>query len=422
MSRRRRAARALVATLLFACAGAVVTAGAARAQAAPATPVKVTKQGYFTHKITGSLPRVLVKEVPPAPACLVLPQLCAPEVDALKTALSLNDGLPLPNIPDFLVPQPIPPGELPVGMIGGATRYTSLLQFVLPSIPAKSVVNKFELVIKDGSLAFSITSPAFRQAILAVLSQYPEQQPEVVDRFVADVTAQHTALGDFTPTGIEACMVTGAWEGGANQDPAKKPPTDCIVGGLGKHDDGAKAWTFDISGMVQAWVDGTPNIGVSLSPLGAQNVAYGDADPSTNFILTLASGDGDAAPRARFDVGPPPVTESLDAVPDTALGAPLDSSGGVAADTSSSSGSVLGDVGVPSQAGSAVIGSGTKAKLASTNVGTAWWIWLAIPMVIAGCVALSQAIDAAPNLATRRPGALTRLTAGGPLSDNRSEK
>src|SRR5207302_1910850 len=139
---------------------------------------------------------------------------------------------------------------------GGATRYSSALQFNLPTIAPHSVVNRFDLVVKDGSISFSVESPAFREAILAVLSQYPNQQPEVIQTFVDDVSSQKTALADFTPTGIEACMITADWKAGESQDPATKPASDCIVGGLGKHDANTSTWTFDISGIAQAWADG----------------------------------------------------------------------------------------------------------------------------------------------------------------------
>jgi hypothetical protein len=381
-----------------------VGAAAAVAQEAPSTPLTVTKQGYFTNKITGALPPVLVKEVPPGPACIVVPQLCGPEVDALKTALSINDGVPLPDIPDYLVPQPVPPGELPVGMIGGANRYSSFLQFDLPKATPKSVVNRFDLVLPEGTIAFSIQSPAFRQAILTVLSQYPEQQPEVISKFIDDVTMQKTALATFEPTGIEACLVTAAWPGGDSQDPTTKPATDCIVGALGKHDAAAKTWTFDLSGIAQAWLDGKPNMGISLSPAGAQNVAYGDPDPSTNFILTLKP-----TPTARIDLGPPPVDIPLDIIPDTStLGDTLDAGGAPSTDLGAIS-TGTGTVSTPSQAGSS---AGTaKAKLASASASTPWWVWLIVPLLLGGCYALSQALDAVPDLAARRPGALSRLTA-----------
>jgi hypothetical protein len=389
--------------LLF--VAALLTGGAAAvAQEAPSAPLKVTKQGYFTNKITGALPPILVTEIPPGAVCLVVPQLCTSDIDALKVALSLNDGVPLPDIPDYLVPQPVPPGELPIGMIGGAWRYASAAQFDLPSIPAKSVVNRFDLVVSEGTIAFSIQSPAFRQAVLTVLSQYPEQQPEIISKFIDDVTMQKTALATFEPTGLEACMLTAPFQAGDSQDPATKPPTDCIVGGLGKHDAAAKTWTFDISGIVQSWLDGKPNLGILISPQGAQNVAYGDPDPSTNFIITLQSTFS-----AAFEVGPPPVEIPLDVAPDVS-GDTLDSSGGSALDSSGSSPAV-GDLTTPSQTGSAASGTKAPARLVSAATGTPWWVWLIIPFVLGGAFALSVALDAVPDLATRRPGALTRLTA-----------
>lgn len=388
-----------LAALFFGAAFVLVGAAAATAADPPATPLTISKQGYFTSKITGALPPVLVKEIPPAPVCLVVPQACTQDVDALKVALSLNDGVPLPDIPDYLVPQPVPPGELPIGMIGGATRYTSTLQFQLPTIAPKSQVNRFDVVIPDGTIAFSIQSPAFRQAILTGLSQYPEQQPEVIQKFVDDVTQQNTALATFEPTGIEACMITSAWEAGESQDPATIPKKDCIVGGLGKHDAGAGTWTFDLSGVLQAWLDGKPNMGITLAPEGAQNVAYGDPDPSTNFILTLQS-----AAQARIDVGPPLEELPIDTGVGVADEAPLDAGG-----ISDSGPSLVSGAGVsaPTQIGRGA----TRPKLIASKSSTPWWVWLIIPFVLGGAAALSIALDAVPDLATRRPGALTRLTA-----------
>ncbi len=94
---RRSAASA--GALLF--AAALLTGGAAAvAQEAPATTLAVTKQGYFTSKITGALPPVLVREVPPAPACVIVPQLCGGEVDALEDrARASTTGCPCPISP-----------------------------------------------------------------------------------------------------------------------------------------------------------------------------------------------------------------------------------------------------------------------------------------------------------------------------------
>ena len=399
----KRGGAVATAALLF--LGALVAAGAAARAADAPTALTVTKQGYFTSKITGALPPVLVKEVPPSPVCIVLPQLCNSTVDGLKTALSLNDGVPLPDIPDYLVPQPVIPGELPVGMIGGATRYTSAVQFTPPTLAPHAQVNKFALVVPDGTLAFSIESPAFREGILTALSQYPVQQPEVIQTFVDDVTSQKTPLAAFDPTGIQACMVTSAWAAGESQDPATIPTSDCVVGGTGVHDAAAKTWTFDITGIAQAWADGKPNMGISLSPLGAQNVAYGDPDPSTNFILTL-----NPTLTASFDVGPPVQDVPLETPPSVG-GESLDAGGGSDLGGAPSVSAPSGDLTLtPTQTGNAA-GPTAKAKLAAHTAGTPWWVWLIVPFVLGGAAALSTALDAVPDLATRRTGALSRLTA-----------
>ncbi len=129
-------------------------------------------------------------------------------------------------------------------------------------------------------------------------------------------------------------------------------------------------------------------------------MAYGDPDPSTNFILTLQ-----AAPRASIDVGPPPVDIALDIAPDVS-GDTLEPAGSDLIDAGSSG--AVGGLTPPSQAGS---GTPARARLATQSASTPWWVWLVVPFVLGGAVALSLALDAVPDLATRRPGALTRLTA-----------
>jgi hypothetical protein len=285
---------------------------AAGGQEAPAA-LKVTREAFYTSRFLGSLPPVLTKQVPPSPVCLVAPaQVCGPEVDALKATLGLNKGLPIPDVPDFQLPQPVAPGTLAVGMIGGQTRYTSALRFDLPTVPENALVEKFDLVLDEGDLTFAIESPAFRGAILAGLSQYPEQHPEALQAYLEGVAGGNPAVADFEPTGIEACIIRSAWTAGASQDSTTRPAADCLLGGTGQRDTAAGTWTFDISSIVQAWVDGdAPNEGIYLGPLGAQNVAYGDPDPTTNFEISLNTTSG-TGPRAVAEFGekPPDVSDS----------------------------------------------------------------------------------------------------------------
>jgi hypothetical protein len=380
------------------------------ADSAPA-PLKVTKEAYWTTRFAGSLPPVLVKQVPPAPVCLVAPaQVCGPEVDSLKQTLGLNKGLPIPDVPDYQLPQPVAPGTAPVGMIGGATRYVSAIRFDLPTMPKSAQVDKFDLVIPESDLTFSIESPAFRGAVLAALSQYPEQHPEALQSYLQGVAGGNPAVAAFQPTGIEACLIRTPWAAGASQDGTKRPATDCILGGTGKRDTTAKTWTFDISPIVQAWADGAPNEGIYLGPLGAQNVAYGDPDPTTNFQVSLAttSGGGPKAVTA-FSEKPPELTDTgAGVLGNTTLGNELSVPGPV--DNVNPFVAGLPSAGVPSIGGTTTpTPAAATRRTTQPHPSTAWWVWLVIPLGVAGSYVLTQALDASPAVSARRPGALTRL-------------
>jgi hypothetical protein len=377
---------------------------------APA-PLKVDKEAYYTFRASGGLPPVLTKQFPPSAVCLVAPaQVCGPEVDALKVALGLNKGLPIPDVPDFQLPQPVEPGTLPVGMIGGAARYVSALHFELPPIPKNAQVDKFDLVLNEGDLTFSIESPAFRGAVLAALSQYPEQRPEVLQAYFEGLAGGNPALAAFEPTGIEACIVRAPFTAGPSQDSAQRPQADCLVGATGVRDAAAKTWTFDIASIVQEWVDGSPNEGVYLGPLGAQNVAYGDPDPSTNFQISLkTAADPATGPRAVVATGEKP-PELVDLAVGDSGGVLGDSLAGPV-DNVSTFGSPLGSAaavgGVKTTGGASPVPASEKRTLPDPS--TPWWLWLLVPLGVAGCYALAQALDATPEAATRRAGAMTRL-------------
>jgi hypothetical protein len=376
-----------------------------------ATPLKAAKEAYYTFPIEGSLPPVLTKQVPPSAVCLVAPaQVCGPEVDALKVTLGLDQGLPVPDVPDFMLPQPVEPGTLPVGMIGGAARYVSALRFDLPSIPKGALVEKFDLVLDEGSFTFSIESPAFRAAVLAGLAQYPEPKPDVLQAYLAGVAGGNPALAAFEPTGIEACLVRSPFTAGPSQDPKARPQADCLVGATGERDAAAGTWTFDIAGIVQEWVDGAPNEGIYLGPLGAQNVAYGDPDPSTNFqvsLKTAPAADG-TGPRAVVATGEkPPELTDLPLSDSGVLGESLSDAGPV--DNVSTIGSPLGSSGVVGSVDTGATTEPASERRTLPDASSPWWLWLLVPIGVAGCYALAQALDATPEAVTRRAGAMTRL-------------
>ena len=406
--------RPLLAGLLTLVAIAGPMSSARGQESGTATPLKATKEAFYTFPIEGTLPPVLTKQFPPSAVCLVAPaQVCGPEVDALKVTLGLDKGPAgvIPDVPDFAIPQPVEPGTLPIGMIGGATRYVSALRVDLPAIPQNAQVDKVDLVLNESSFTYSSQSPAFRAAVLAGLSQYPNQNPEALQAFLAGVAGGNPALADFEPTGIEACLVRSPFAAGASQDPAQRPQADCLLGATGTRNTDAGTWTFDIAPIVQAWVNGAPNEGIYLGPLGAQNVAYGDPDPSTNFQISLKTApaaDG-TGPRAIVATGEkPPELTDLGVTDSGVLGETLSDGGPVASvDTF---GSPLGST----TAASGSTDTGTVAQPASENrtlpdPSSPWWLWLLVPIGVAGCYALAQALDATPEAVHRRAGAMTRL-------------
>jgi hypothetical protein len=418
-SRSRRIGGAAVAVAVaVALVGAAVGAGANTVQ----EPATVSREAYFTHPLTQVTPPLIKNGFPPGTACLVAglvgaPQLCGEEVQQIGGALGLSDGLPIPLSPDGEVVQPIVPGTTPVGMLGGQQRYTSLLQLALPQLPEGHGFASFELVLTQDGLNFAVESPAMRKVVLAALSQVSEQDPE---RLAEDLTESLTS-GDLTTetvTGIEACPAVEAWAAGDAQaaaaDGTRLPDTDCLLGTTGVHDPAAGRWTFDLTFAVQAWTEGSPqgealpNEGIVLRPIGAPNLAYGDPDLSTNWVVSLLdSTAAQGAPLIRYS------TVELDA--------PLDDS-----PTLDPGSDGFGAPSVPSfdpvpvaprpSAPTASLAGAIRARYAerASFAGDGYlpgWVWLALPLGALGTMLFAQSLAASPASSRRRPGALSRLVA-----------
>ena len=383
----------------------------------PAQPVTFTRQAYFTAPATTALPQVLVHEFPPGVVCIVVPQACPEGLQQIKTALGINPGIPIPASPDYQAPQPVLPNTLPIGMLGGKPRYTSYLKFEPPKIAADQKVDRFDLVLGQDQLSFAMESPAFRAAVLTALATYEAQSPDPIQAFLTSLADQSTPILTPNPTGIEACLVTKPWKDGASQDAAAAPKTDCLYGTTGVFDPAAKTWTFDLSSVAQAWVDGAyPNEGIYLGPIGAPNVAYGDPDLSTNFLISLTSSGSatGASPMLRVATSPKPVDE-VAATPSPDL-------------TSTGGGDVQGATLTAPSADlstlrpspvTATAGSGTtklsiakSPRLASQHRKSLWYMWFWVPIALIGMLALLQGFETtAAGVVGREEGALTRLVA-----------
>lgn len=417
-SHRLGAAAACVAVAV-AIVGAAIGASANTVQ----EPARVSREAYFTHPVTQVTPPLIKNGFPPGTACLVAglvgaPQLCGEEVQQIGGALGLSDGLPIPLSPDGEIAQPIVPGTTPVGMLGGQQRYTSLLQLALPTLPDGHGFASFELVLTQDGLNFAVESPAVRAAVLALMSQVSEQDPE---RLLEDLTETLTS-GDLTTetaTGIEACPAVEPWVAGGAQgaaaDGSRLPDTDCLLGTTGVYDAAAGTWTFDLTFAVQAWTEGSSdgeplaNEGIVLRPVGAPNLAYGDPDLSTNWVVSLLDSTAEAgAPLIRYS------TVEVDAPFDDAPVVDPGSGGSLGAPVPSFD--PVPVVSSPSRSQVVSLAGAIRARWAEreTSAGDGYlpgWVWLALPLGALGAMLFAQSLAASPAASRRRPGALSKLVA-----------
>ncbi len=383
-------------------------------------PAVVTREAYYTHPITQVTPPLLRNGFPPATACLVaglvgVPQVCGTEIQQLAALLGLSDGLPIPITPDGDLAQPIVvPGTTPVGMLAGQQRYVSLLALGLPALPEGERFASFELVLHQDGLNFALESPALRDVVLQIVSQLEAQDPQRIADAIQRALSGEVPLATQLVTGMEACPVVQPWNAGdaqgANLDGVRLPDTDCLVGTTGVFDPGTATWTFDLTFAVQAWTEGSDGVtlenqGVMLRPVGAPNLAYGDPDLSTNWVVSLADSTAANAalrPQVRYTTVP-----SDDGLDETPIDLPSIDSGGPV--DFGPIGDGTGDVAAPEGPD-----TGAPAQPAEDDgIGTHGWVWFALPVGLFVSAMFAQALDASPAATRRRPGALTRLAEGG---------
>jgi hypothetical protein len=415
-TRRRRRIGVIGAAVL---AGVVLSAGSGDADTVEA-PATFGRQAYYTYPITQITPPVIRNGFPPATACLVaglvgVPQVCGNEVQQVVALLGLSDGLPILVTPDGDLAQPVAPGTTPIGMLGGQARYASGFQISLPALPAGERFASFELVFHQDGLNFAIESPAVRDVVLQIVSQLEDQDPQLIADAIQRALSGEVPLAAQTITGIEACPTIDPWNGGPAQgaalDGTRVPRVSCLTGTAGEFDAAAGTWTFDLTFAAQAWstgLDGAEplaNEGILLRPAGAPNLAYGDPDLSTNWIVSLA--DNTAAAGLR------PVIRYSTTPEDSAAG-----DGGAFLPGDSFEIPVAGDTGfdlggVPVGGGGSTVGALRARYAEGEHTGgdpqTPGWVWIGLPLLAAGALLLTDALRAQPALARRRPGALTRL-------------
>lgn len=419
---------------VFTFAVVLVTLGVASLNFADAetvnTNASVSREAYFTYPITQTAPPLIRNGFPPATACLVaglagVPQICGTEAQQLSALLGLTDGLPIPVTPDGDLAQPIAlPGTTPVGMFGGQPRYVSLLAFNLPPLQAGQRYGKFELVMRQNGFNFAVESPATRDIVLNIVRQLEDQDPALIADSVTKALTGEIPLNTDTITGIEACPVTTEWNAGRAQgaalDGTRVPKADCLTGTTAVFNSDGTV-TFDLTFAVQAWTEGVDgkafaNQGIILRPVGAPNLAYGDPDFSTNWVVSLAdstNSDASLRPRVRYET----VDDETDAVIDPGGEVDFSDTSGddsgidFGTDDGSALGGDSGGTGTIDNGGDSSGSGGPKVVASTRKVSTPGWLWFLLPLVLIMAFVFDEALSATPAALRRRPGALTALEA-----------
>ena len=393
----------------------------------------VEREAYYTAEADGAVPATITSEFPPGIVCLVVPQACGTQTQPITTPIGgATEPVFDASIPDYQSPQPVEPGTLPVGMLGGKPRHTSYLKFALPDIPQGSLVDRFDLILSQTAVSYALESPAFRQAVLAGLVTYQTRSPGEFTKFVGDVASTTTPLAGNAPTGIELCAVTAAWPAGESLDATTQPARDCVFGANGVFDADDETYTFDLSLLVQAWLDGTaPNEGVYLGPIGADNLAFGDPDTSTNWQVSLGAKDAaDEAERPKiryaFSEG---FGDDGSTFEDLTGEMTLDDTGTLTEDfgavvpatdpfssTSFDSSALAGGTASPTtqvaEPSARPVLRGTLA--AQSRPRSPWWLWLLLPTGLGLAYMFSRSLEQVPPTGREGRGALSRLMASAP--------
>lgn len=437
--RRTRRLGSLLMTASLAGGTVLASLSPAAAQEAPegapedAQEVTVEATAHYTYPVGDALPPTATSEFPPGVVCIVAPEFCPEELAPVSDAVAGGIGAVKDNEPTPPA-DPMAPGDLPVGIVGGTKHYESALKFEVPNVPEGDEVAEFLLVLTENQPTYHSSSPAFRQAVLAALTCARECDEEQFNKIMEQEGVENAVIG------VEACPFTEPFEEGGSQEPPEDQPIDCIYGANAERLEGG-IWIVDLTFTVQAWQDGSlENHGILLRPTGAPNLAYGDPDATTNAQVTFSPEVMAASETAPAPEPPPAFDDSASASGDAGVSSGGSSgSGGTSSGggfSSSPSGGVSGDPFSPpasqpadeaplvADSGGAPVDDGGAASSPETapvagvldesdTAGSAWWMWLLVPVFAAGTWMTAQSLTAEATVAgTReRAGAMSRLIA-----------
>lgn len=404
-----------------------------------AQPAEVTREGYYTNDASEGLPPAITREFPHAIVCVLVPEACGEQLAPLHETVhgvitggaDAADAAPQPA-------QPVVPGTLPVGLLGGQERYTSALRFELPQVPEGQMISRLELVLRDSGFSYAMESPGFRRIVRAIVAQAADEPgPDAFADAIQRIATNEDPLLNTEITGVEACAITEAWEEGESQSGEEMPERDCILGGTG-HEVEEGVWVFDLSFVAEAWREGEmANEGILLAPLGSPNLEYGDPDYSTNFVLAFAGSEAEEGQRpkiratfdddmtAEFELDGSPAVEAEDpppapsGAPESGFDGGNDFDNGFGGDSGApqTTGDLaFDDTEAPVQADEpAAAQPETEPEMTPASEGlpdlpTPAFLWLLLPLFLGSGWWYGHVLDAQPAGSTARSGALSRIS------------
>lgn len=387
--------------------------------------LETEKLALFASPPSDVIPDSLTSDVPPNVLCLVRSDFCPEETDELRGDLADNLGQVDDQAPSEPV-QPVPPDSLAMAFEGGSYRYQSAIKLTLPEIPDDANFESFVVTFKhNAGQSYSYDSPAFRQAVQAAVIAAGTQDEKRFQEEFQKALAEDPENQPFI--GVEACPFTIAFpespppqalpDSEIPTDDSGAPAIDCLYGTNGSYDELTETWAFDLTFAARAWVDGTlEDFGLLLRPIGAPNLAFGDADTSTNAQVIF---DVSVAPRADWEVAsagtpppppppPPPVVgQQQQQSPPSANSAPPASSTLFPPAQAAPPSAEVPEVAPAPRAPAAP--APVAPMVPASEPGTFWAVWLLAPIFAAGMFMLTQTLVAEPAVVTARSGAMTRL-------------
>ena len=441
---------------------------------------EIPRMGFWNSDPSDYGDNAVTKQYPPEAVCLVQPQFCNfPEGEddpsgdlelggtLNDTNEQINDGSQElqgevqgndPGPPE----DPVPPDTLPVSVAFGQKNYRSAIEFPLPDVPEGEEVEEFVVLLEQGNPTYSNSSPALRQAVLAALTCARDCDQDEFEKVVTEDCQEETSgtpcPREESPLLVEMCPIVDGretdfddtdWEGERAQPEETFPAVDCLFGDLGTpipgvqitRPDGSEAevtlWSFDLTFAMQAWNSGDiPYAGVALRPGAAENLAYGDPDPSFSKQVTFAN----AVYYASTTAEPAPPLQTFNPGTSTPSSGASGSTGSTGS-TSSEGGELFGTPPTPasnspiaddavapqpetSQEQPAVAeqpqtaqpqpqaGEQPQTLAANAPLGqpeSPWWTWLLVVPFLGGAFLLQQSLAEQVAVATDRSGAMTRL-------------